>query len=101
MWPMRDMTMTRRRFDIPPSRRNKGGGGGGSGNTPGGGGPGAGDEEPVPPGYETKFAEFIRMIAQMKGEARTVHVNHPAVLGADYAELVESLSRLAEADLSL
>jgi hypothetical protein len=41
------------------------------------------------------------MVTEKKGKVGTVFVHHPAVLGDDYAELVESLSRLAEAELAL
>jgi hypothetical protein len=106
---MRDVAMARRRSGIPPSRRDKGGHGGresggggrGPGTGPNGGGSGGEDGQPGPPGYERKFAEFIRMLAEKKGEVSTVFVHHPAVLGDNYAELVESLSRLAEAELGL
>src|SRR5262245_44376960 len=84
-------------------RRSRGGDGGGSGHSgcPNPGSPVADGGQPTPPGYETKFAEFIRMTQEMTGKAEVVFVDHPAVLGDDYAELIESLSRLAEAELAL
>lgn len=74
----------------PPSRR--GGDGGGSG---GDGGKG----RRVP--YEEKFAEFIRLCEEKKGQVEVVFVDHPEVIGDDFAEIVESLGRLADAGLGL
>jgi hypothetical protein len=56
----------------------------------------------IPPGYESKYATFIRLCAK----ARADNVGHvviaaPWVLGDTYDEIIESLSRLAEADLAL
>lgn len=56
----------------------------------------------MPQGYESKYAEFIRLCA----EAKTANIDHvviarPWVLGDTYDEIIESLSRLAEAGLSL
>lgn len=56
----------------------------------------------IPPGYESKYADFIRLCA----EARADNVGHvviaePWVLGDTYDEIIESLSRLAEAGLAL
>ncbi|MGB6065984.1 MAG: hypothetical protein WBG50_14385 [Desulfomonilaceae bacterium] len=52
--------------------------------------------------YETKFQTFIQMCSEAKRNGvDTVIVHHPEVLGDDYAEIVESLNRLAAADLSL
>lgn len=52
--------------------------------------------------YDEKFASFIEMCAEAKRQqVDAVVVSHPAVLGDTYAELIESLSRLAEAGLAL
>jgi hypothetical protein len=52
--------------------------------------------------YQRKFAPFIRMLAEAKAQgALSVLVHHPQVLGDTYAELVESLNRLAAAELAL
>jgi hypothetical protein len=56
----------------------------------------------IPPGYESKYAEFIQLCAK----ARSDNVEHvviatPWVLGDTYDEIIESLSRLAEAGLAL
>ncbi len=48
-----------------------------------------------PVGYERKFGEFIRLCANPDADIVTIH--HPAVLGDDYAEIVESLNRLSDA----
>ena len=57
---------------------------------------------PTPPGYEMKFADFIRMCAELKakGVAQMV-VAYPWALGDTYEEVIESLSRVADAGLSL
>ena len=55
-----------------------------------------------PEGYEVKFANFIQMIADAKAKnVESVLVGFPWVLGDNYAEIIESLSRLSEAQLSL
>ena len=52
--------------------------------------------------YDKKFASFIKMCAQAKASGvEAVVVSHPSVLGDTYAELIESLSRLAESGLML
>jgi Mrp family chromosome partitioning ATPase len=52
--------------------------------------------------YETKFAGFLRMCDEAKnGNLDVVMIHHPQVLGDTYAEMVESLNRLADANLSL
>jgi len=52
--------------------------------------------------YEQKFADFLRMCDQAKqGKLDVVVVHDPATLGDDYAEIVESLNRLADAKLQL
>ena len=55
-----------------------------------------------PPGYEKKFADFIRLCseAKAKGTAQIV-IGYPWALGDNYEELIESLSRLADAGLTL
>ena len=56
----------------------------------------------MPSGYEKKFADFIRLCAEAKANGATeVAVAYPWVLGDNYVELVESLSRLADAGLRL
>jgi len=55
-----------------------------------------------PPTYERKFADFIRLCRDAKAAGvRTVLVASPCVIGDNYDEIIESLSRLAEAGLSL
>jgi hypothetical protein len=52
--------------------------------------------------YERKFAGFLRMCNEAKkGNLDVVVIHHPEVLGDNYAEIVESLERLADAGLSL
>lgn len=52
--------------------------------------------------YEQKFADFLRMCDQAKvGKLDVVVVHDPETLGDDYAEIVESLNRLADAKLKL
>ena len=55
----------------------------------------------TPPGYEQKFESFIKMceVASQKGAG--VLVAMPCVLGDTYDEIIESLSRLADAKLTL
>ena len=56
----------------------------------------------TPPGYEKKFAGFIKLCAETKVKGiNEIVVGYPWVLGDNYEELVESLSRLADAGLSL
>jgi hypothetical protein len=56
----------------------------------------------TPPGYEKKFADFIKLCSEAKTKGATqVTVAYPWVLGDTYDELVESLSRLADAGLLL
>ena len=56
----------------------------------------------TPPGYENKFADFIKLCAEAKAKGATqVTVAYPWVLGDNYDELVESLSRLADVGLLL
>ena len=52
--------------------------------------------------YETKFASFIQICQQAKRDhVPTLIVANPQVLGDTYEELIESLSRLSDAKLSL
>jgi hypothetical protein len=56
----------------------------------------------TPLGYEKKFADFIKLCADSKAKGMSeIVVGYPWVLGDNYEELVESLSRLADAGLSL
>ena len=56
-----------------------------------------GDEE-----YEVKFAGFLDMIRESKANhIETVLLVDPRHLGDTYDEVIESLSRIARADLSL
>lgn len=51
---------------------------------------------------ETKFREFNALLEDAKmGKVDIVVVAWPKVLGDDYEEIVENLSRLAEANLKL
>ncbi|PZP64195.1 MAG: hypothetical protein DI597_00850 [Pseudoxanthomonas spadix] len=52
--------------------------------------------------YAQKFAGFLDLCVEAKRQGiEAVVVSHPSVLGDTYAELIESLSRLADAGLSL
>ena len=52
--------------------------------------------------YECKFSDFIRLCAEAKdGGFDEVVVAYPWVLGDNYEEIIESLSRLADANLRL
>jgi len=52
--------------------------------------------------YEEKFAGFIRLCQETKNSGiDVVTINHPATLGDNYQELVESLNRLSESGLFL
>jgi len=52
--------------------------------------------------YAIKFKAFIEMCQEAKQTGvNHVIVHHPEVLGDTYAELVESLNRLADAGLML
>jgi hypothetical protein len=49
-----------------------------------------------------KAASLLQLVAEAKGSGdEVVLVHHPEVLGDDYAEVVESLNRIAEAELFL
>lgn len=55
-----------------------------------------------PANYEQKFADFITMCQESKQAGiEEVAVAYPWVLGDTYEEIIESLSRLADAGLSL
>ncbi len=56
----------------------------------------------TPPDYATKFADFIKLCDTTKAQGtETVLVAAPWVIGDTYDEIIESLSRLAEAGLAL
>ena len=56
----------------------------------------------LPPIYETKFADFIRICRDAKRSGlKEIVVAHPSVIGDSYEEVIESLSRLAAAGLRL
>jgi hypothetical protein len=56
----------------------------------------------TPQGYEQKFADFIKLCAESKVHGfNHVLVHFPHELGDNYDELIESLSRLADAGLAL
>lgn len=56
----------------------------------------------TPPNYETKFADFIRLCRDAaKSGVKQVVIANPSVIGDTHDELIESLSRLAEAGLGL
>ncbi len=56
----------------------------------------------TPPNYEKKFADFIRLCQESKATGvKAVAVAAPSVIGDNYDEVIESLSRLAEAGLGL
>jgi hypothetical protein len=52
------------------------------------------------PNYETRFDEFIRMCRDTKKSGlKGIVAAHPSAIGDIYEEIIEGLSRLAEADL--
>ena len=56
----------------------------------------------TPPGYEEKFADFIKMCAEAKSHGVSqIVVAQPWALGDNYEEVIESLSRLKKAGLTL
>ncbi|MGA2279110.1 MAG: hypothetical protein ABSG80_02260 [Verrucomicrobiota bacterium] len=56
----------------------------------------------TPPNYEKKFAGFIRLCMEAKANGVSrVMIAYPWVIGDNYEEVMESLSRLADAGLSL
>lgn len=56
----------------------------------------------MPPGYEQKFADFIKLCEEVKAKkVQHVIIAQPSAIGDTYDEVVESLSRLADAGLAL
>lgn len=56
----------------------------------------------TPTEYEKKFADFIRICSESKAKGvKHVMIAYPWALGDTYEELIESLSRLADAGLLL
>ncbi len=56
----------------------------------------------TPVGYDKKFAALIALIDDAKHQGvDAVVIDQPWVLGDDYDELIQSLSRLADAELAL
>ena len=56
----------------------------------------------TPHEYEKKFADFIRLCSEAKANGATqIVIGYPWALGDTYEELIESLSRLADADSTL
>lgn len=51
--------------------------------------------------YEEKFAALIKAIAEHRDQNFTIIISEPWVIGDSYGEMVESLSRLADASLTL
>jgi cytosine/adenosine deaminase-related metal-dependent hydrolase len=55
-----------------------------------------------PPGYEAKFAEFIRLCQETRAKGlKDVIIVAPWAIGDCYEEIIESLARLADAGLNL
>ena len=55
-----------------------------------------------PQNYDQKFANFITLCERAKADGiQQVIVDRPSVLGDSYDEIIESLSRLADAGLAL
>ena len=55
-----------------------------------------------PEDYVKKFSDFIEMCEKARQDnIPQVIVHHPSVLGDTYEEVIESLSRLADAGLTL
>lgn len=56
----------------------------------------------APDGYEKKFADFINLCEKAKTDGiGQVIVAAPWVIGDNYDEIIESLSRLSDAKLAL
>jgi hypothetical protein len=53
------------------------------------------DELACPSDYERNYAGFLRLLADTKGKRLLIH--RPQALGSTYAEIVESLNRVADA----
>ena len=65
-------------------------------------------ELPIYPGdemlgiyYEEKWQNFDELLNRCKGDANTLIVACPEILGDDYLELLVNLSKIAEAGLAL
>jgi hypothetical protein len=59
-------------------------------------------ESNKPVSYEEKFNGLIELCQRAKeNDADLIVVNNPQVLGDNYEELIESLSRISEAGLKL
>ena len=55
-----------------------------------------------PLNYDKKFAGFIKICKKAKqDDAPNIIIQQPQVLGDTYEEIIESLSRLADAKLAL
>ncbi len=55
-----------------------------------------------PPDYEMKFANFIKACKKARQDnIPHIIIDKPRALGDTYEEIIESLSRLAEAKLAL
>ena len=61
---------------------------------------GAATNLPVPPGYEKKFAGFIKLCKTTK-QSDFVVIATPCALGDNYEEVIESLNRLADSGAGL
>lgn len=58
--------------------------------------------ETPPPDYEQKFADFIKLCEEAKSNnVQHVIIGKPLDIGDNYDEVMESLSRLADAGLAL
>ncbi len=56
----------------------------------------------TPHGYEQKFTSFIQLCEEAKAKkVEQVIIAEPSVIGDTYDEVMESLSRLADAGLAL
>lgn len=56
----------------------------------------------TPPGYEQKFSQLIKLCVRVTGtDIGTMIIATPLVLGDTYEEVMESLVRIACADLRL
>ena len=57
---------------------------------------------PAPANYNKKFANFMRMLSEVsETEADVVVIHHPQVIGDTYGEIIESLNRISDANISL
>ena len=56
----------------------------------------------TPPGYERKFADFIKLCREAKANGIShVIIANPREIGDSYEEITESLSRMADSGLGL